>query len=320
MRASTPAPEAQAVLTEIDDAGILPLRQHGPEGARELLRSRRGPITGPPVGSIETRSIPGYESRLGDTSPDVPVRIYRPSGAGPFPVVVQLHGGGFVLGDLDGAEPFCRHLVAASDCVVVSVDYRLAPEHPFPAALENAIAATAWAASQPEVLDGDGQLAVLGDSAGGSLAAAVCLAARDRAGPTIDHQVLIYPAVEPDSSRESMQELQDGYYLEAADMAWYAACYFGSDLHDSSQYAFPLTARSHADLPAATVLTAGFDPLRDEGVAYIERLRAGAVSVTHEHYPAMIHGFATMLSPPAALERAQAALGTIGEQLREAFD
>jgi len=317
MRADEPHPEARQLLQQIESLGVLPLSQHGPQAARDLMKNFAMRAEEPAVGDVTDRAVPGYEARVGDERDEVPVRVYTPDGEGPFPVVTFFHGGGFVIMDLESHDAFCRHLVNESGCVVVSVDYRLAPEHPFPAAVEDAYAATEWVAENPAEVDGNGRLAVMGDSAGGNLAAAVTLLSRARDGPDVDHQVLIYPVVDSREDRPSWEENSEGYFLVVEDMKWFAGCYFGSDIHEPNPYAFPLVADSHADLPPATVVTAGFDPLRDEGIAYVEALEADGVPVTHHHYDDMIHGFITMLEPPADLSVAHRVVETLGADLRE---
>jgi len=314
MQADEPHPQVQSVLETVEEADVLPLNQYGPEGAREVSRQMRPDVDGPEVGDVTDRTVPGPEG--GEA---VPVRTYRPEGEGPFPTVVFFHGGGYVIGDLDSHDVPCRHLVAESGCGVVAVDYRLAPEHPFPAAVEDAYAALEWVAANPGTVDGDGRLAVMGDSAGGNLAAVVSLMARDREGPDIDRQVLVYPAVSPREDWSSRVENAEGYYLEEPDMEWFGDCYYGSDVHEANPYAFPLVACSHADLPPATVLTAGFDPLRDEGVAYAEALEDAGVPVEHRNYEDAIHGFFTMLAPPADLDRAHEAVADVAADLRATF-
>ncbi|MFB6267780.1 MAG: alpha/beta hydrolase [Halodesulfurarchaeum sp.] len=310
MRAPEPHPTAQELLEQIEALDILPLRQYGAEGAREVSRQLRPDVEGPAVGDVTDREVPGF-----DDGPAVPVRIYEPDTEGPAPTVVFFHGGGFVIGDLESHDVLCRHLVRESDAIVVSVDYRRAPEHPFPAALEDAYAAAEWVADDPDALHSDGHLAVMGDSAGATLAAGVSRMARDWGGPAIDRQVLVYPSVSPAEDWDSRQENAEGYYLEEGDIEWFFECYYGSRVHTANPYGFPLVADEHAGLPETTVVTAGFDPLRDEGIAYVEALREDGVDVTHHHYEDMIHGFVTMLAEPAEIETAHEAVATIGEEL-----
>jgi acetyl esterase len=264
----------------------------------------------PPVGATYDRSIPGPESEL-------PVRIYRPTGEGPFSTVVFFHGGAYIMGGLDSHDLLCRHLTRESGCVVVAVDYRLAPEHQFPAAVEDAYAAVEWAARHADALANDGQLAVAGDSAGGTLAAITTLLARDRDGPEIDYQALAYPSIGVDESQQSVQD-HAGAVLDEDDLRWIQQQYFGSEIHLANPYADPANACDLSGLPPATIVTAGFDPLRDGAVEYADRLEADRVPVCHRNYDDMIHGFLTMLSASEDVERAHEAVAAIGTDLTQA--
>ncbi|GAA0472842.1 alpha/beta hydrolase [Halococcus dombrowskii] len=240
------------------------------------------------VGRVSDVTIPADGREL-------PARAYVPAGEGPFPTVAFFHGGGFVLGSLDGYDNLCRLLAKRSDCLVVSVDYRLAPEHPWPAALEDAYAATNWLASNAERFSGDSdRLAVAGDSAGGNLAATVSLLARERGMPAIDGQILLYPATAYLEPMDSRAENASGYFLTAEDLLWFLDQYIENELDAHNPLAFPLAARDLTDLPPAFVMTNGFDPLRDEGIAYADRLREAGVAVEHTNYESMIHGFLNM--------------------------
>jgi acetyl esterase len=312
--ADEPHPDVQDVLAEIEEFDVLPLNQYGAEGAREVYSELQPDVDGPEVGSIEDRTVPGY-----DGGPEVPVRIYRPKGEGPFPTVVFYHGGGFVIGDLESHDITCRYLANETDSVVVAVDYRLAPEHPFPAAVEDCYAATTWAASAEE-LDGDGNLAVMGDSAGGNLAAAVSLMARDLDGPDIDRQVLVYPATSRSDDWPSMTQFGEGYFLQAEDMDWFHDSYVPNEVHEANPYANPLEAADLSGLPPATVITAGFDPLRDQGAAYAEALAEAGIDVEYRNYEEMIHGFFTMLEGMAELDDAHEALVGVAEDLDDSFE
>ena len=252
---------------------------------------------------------------------------------GPLPTLVYFHGGGWVLGTLETHDATCRALANDGGCVVVSVDYRLAPEHPFPAAVEDARAATEWVADNPEAVGGDGRVAVGGDSAGGTLAAVVSLLARDFGGsgerseteagrdrdPELDYQLLIYPATSAAGDWDSYAENGEGYYLERADMEYFFDHYFRSQLESYNRYAFPMEAKSFEALPPATVLTCGFDPLRDEGRAYADRLGEAGVPVERRHYEGLIHGTASMLGDPG-VSAAREMLADLGDDLRSAFD
>jgi acetyl esterase len=225
---------------------------------------------------------------------DIPVRVYRPTGEGPFPVLVFYHGGGFVLCDLDSHDEVCRQLCAGANVLVVSVAYRLAPEAPFPAPLEDCYAATCWAAENAATYQGQAsQLLVAGDSAGGNLAAAVALMARDRGTPTITRQLLIYPVTDCNFETDSYRDNGEGYYLTRAMMQWFWGHYLAHPDQASDPLASPLRAEL-GGLPPAVVITAGYDPLRDEGMAYARALEAAGVDVQLRSFPGMIHGFVTM--------------------------
>lgn len=227
---------------------------------------------------------------------EIPVRVYRPAGDGPFPAVVYFHGGGWVIGSIDVADAPCRSLANAAGAVVVSVGYRKAPEHVFPAAPEDCYAATAWVVEHAAELGVDpAAVAVAGDSAGGNLAAAVTLMARDRGGPTLAYQLLIYPAVDAGGEYASRVENGEGYLLTKNAMDWFYGHYLASPDQIEEPYASPIRAADHTGLPPAIVITAGYDPLCDEGNAYAETLRAAGVPVRHLTNPSMIHGFWWML-------------------------
>ncbi|MUV86232.1 alpha/beta hydrolase fold domain-containing protein [Natronomonas sp. CBA1123] len=252
----------------------------------------------------------------------VPVRIYEPKTdtSGARPVLVFFHGGGWSRGSLDAYDGLCRLFANDADCIVVSVDYRRAPEHPFPAGFEDCYAATEWAAEHAESLGGDpDRVAVGGDSAGGNLTAAVTLAARDRDGPDLTHQLLVYPAVNPPSVRwfDSYDENASGYFLEMSGVEAYLEQYLTREADVGNDYAFPLRARDLSGLPPATVVTAGFDVLRDEGTAYATRLETADVPVEHHHYPAQIHGF---LSLYEHIDEGRQAIDDVTAALETAFE
>ena len=249
----------------------------------------------------------------------VPVRIYRPEVDGPLPVLVWAHGGGFVIGDVDTDDPTGRALANASGCAVVSVDYRLAPEHPFPAALRDVYAVAAWASESADRFGGDpDRLAVGGASAGGNLATGACRLARDRDGPVVDYQVLVYPVTSYGGSFPS-REAFDGYFLTLDAIEWFDEQYLADPLHGHNPYAYPLEASDHSGLPPATVITAGFDPLWDEGEAYAEAMEGAGVSVVHRHYDDVIHAFFGRLQEPN-WERAREAVADVGSDLKGHFE
>ena len=281
-------PQAQAVINAVNDLGLPAVWEVTPEQARINAAARPRPV-GPEVSAVENRSIPAPDG-------DVPVRIYTPEGDGPFPILVWYHGGGWVIGDLDSADPTARHLCKGAGCVVVSVDYRLSPETRFPGAAEDCYAATVWAADNAASLGADAsRLTVGGDSAGGNLAAAISLMAADRNGPAIVHQLLVYPVTERNYQTASYQDNAEGFLLARSAMQFYWDAYLSSDADASNPYAAPMQAGSLAGQPSALVITAEFDPLRDEGEAYGRRLQEAGVETTITRYDGMIHGFFGMV-------------------------
>lgn len=273
-----------------------------PDAMRALMSMLSAPAADPePVGSVEDCTVPGPAGAL-------PVRIYRPLEApGPAPILVWYHGGGWVIGDLDTTDATARTFCAQGGAVVVSVDYRLAPEHPFPAGPQDAWAALTWVAGHADEVGGDvARLAVGGDSAGGNLAALVALRARDEGGPTLCHQLLAYPATDLTMGHPSIEENAEGYFLSKASMQWFAGHYLGPH-HEhgdpASGEVSPLCAPDVSGVAPAQILTAEFDPLRDEGHAYAARLADAGVDVELVAHPGLVHGFLsfTELSPDARI-------------------
>lgn len=308
--ADEPDPEIRALLDGMDEQGVFSFHALSVNGARqyleELFTSDADPTE---VGRVRDLLADGPAG-------DLPVRVYEPDeGEGPYPGLVWFHGGGFVLGNLDSVDPSCRALCNATGRVVVSVNYRHAPEHPFPAAPEDCYAATEWAIEHADSLGIDpDSVAVGGPSAGGALAAVVPLMARDRGGPIIERQVLVYPVTNCAEHFESYETNGEGYFLTAADMEWFHDHYLDRDIDAYHPYAYPLEARDLSGLPPATVITAGFDPLRDEGIAYADRLEDAGVPTDHHHYEGMIHGFFSMLADPE-IERAWEAVEQVAADL-----
>ena len=311
MRAQELHPELQAFIEESADAP--PFHQLSIEEVRATT-SEVFSVENPfPVGEVTDRTVPGPEH-------EIPVRISRPEGEGPFPVTMFFHGGGFVSGGLDSHDQLCRELTNAAETAVVAVDYRLAPEHPFPAAVEDAYAATEWAAENATEFGGDAnRLAVAGDSSGGNLAAAVAHMARDRGGPDLAYQLLLYPTVSPDTDWDSVEENGEGYFITAEDLEWFDDQYFEDDSDRRHAYGSPLVADDFEGLPPATIVTGGFDPLRDEGVAYAKQLEEAGVDVTHRHYNDAIHAFVQMATDPFGFERSREAFEDVCDDLREAL-
>jgi acetyl esterase len=250
---------------------------------------------------VEERRIPGPLD-----GPEVPVRIYRPRGAAPpLPVLVYFHGGGFTMGDLDMADRSCEVISAEGHCLVVSVDYRLAPEHPFPAGVEDCYAAVVWTAAHADGLDIDpARVAVGGGSAGGALAAAVALMARDRHGPALCYQLLVYPVIDDRLTTPSSGFADTPVFTRSAAESMWRAYLGGEGGAGVSPYAAPGRATSLAGLPPAYVLTAELDPLRDEGIDYALRLLHAGVSVELHQYAGAFHGFLSYAADTAVARRA----------------
>ena len=278
-------PQARQLLDLFAAAGAPPVHEQTPTEARAGF-ALLAEVAGPPEVAVPTedRTVRGPGG-------GIPVRVYRPAADGALPVVVYFHGGGWVIGDIASHDTVCHRLAAGVPAVVVSVDYRLAPEHRYPAAVEDCEAVTGWVALHAPELGGDpARLAVAGDSAGGNLATVVARRARDAGGPAIAFQLLIYPATDATRSLPSHVENGRGYLLEADTMAWFCDHYLGGGDPRPPDVS-PLFAPDLAGLPPALVVTAEFDPLRDEGEAYAERLRQSGVAVTTSRYDGLFHGF-----------------------------
>jgi acetyl esterase len=300
-------PEIQAQLDQMAASGRPPLQQRSVAQARAFHVQDAPALNGPaaPVASVQDRMVPGPAGEL-------PVRIYAPDGEPPFPIVVWFHGGGWVVGTLDSYDPLCRALAAAVPAVVVSVDYRLAPEHHWPAAVEDAYAATVWASRNAAELGGaQHRLAVAGDSAGGNLAAVVALGARDRGGPAIGFQLLVCPALAVAGDTGSWREFAEGLDLTAAGMRWYWDHYLG-EADGTAPDASPARAAFLGGLPPALVIVASHDILRDEGEAYAARLADAGVAATATRIPGVVHGFFRWRAvTPAADQALQQAAGAL---------
>ncbi|NKC11137.1 MAG: alpha/beta hydrolase fold domain-containing protein [Gammaproteobacteria bacterium] len=275
------------------ELGIVPVQSLSAEAARQqyIAMVNARPSEPAEVGSFEKRMLPGADG-------DVRTNIYKPAGHGEtgLPLLVYFHGGGHVIGNPDTHDAVGRNLCAGAQCVVVSVDYRKGPEHKFPAAVQDAYAVTRWCAENAEKLAIDpAKIAVAGDSAGGNLAAVVSLMARDQGGPKLVLQVLVYPVADYNCSSPSYARYATGYgVLEAQTMLWFQRHYLNNPEEADHWMASPLKAASHANLPPALVMTAQYDVLHDEGVAYAEALKAAGNAVEHQEYAGMIHGFFTM--------------------------
>ncbi|WP_201289259.1 alpha/beta hydrolase [Halovenus carboxidivorans] len=311
--AEEPHPEIAGLLEQMGAEPMPAFSSLSPNGARAFAREMfPDPEEPTQVGDI-------MELRITDN--DIPIRVYIPEGQGPYPTLVYFHGGGWVIGDLDTHDETCRVLSSEADCMVVSVDYRLAPEHKFPTPLEDCYAAFEWVSENAETMQVDTEnLFVGGDSAGGNLAAAVALRARDTGGPSIARQVLIYPVTDHSYDTPSYDENGEGGMISEDDMRWFWNHYLRDEIDGKHPYASPLQAQSLDDLPPATVATCGLDPLRDEGAAYAERLRDAGVSVEHHNYEDCIHGIAQMVVEPMDLTRARELLDDTVTDLRRTIE
>jgi acetyl esterase len=283
-----------------------------PQEARRLAAARPQAGESEPVAKVEDRMIPSAGG-------EIPMRIYTPAGMPPFGALVYFHGGGWVLGNIAMTDQPCRLLANASGCKVVSVEYHLAPEHKFPAGPDDCYAATKWVSDNAAALNIDPKrIAVGGTSAGATLAAAVTLMAQDRRGPHIAYQLLVYPATTTELTTVSHSEFaKDSYYiLSRADMEWFWGHYLSGDKDRTNPYACPAYAKGLSGLPPAFVITAEYDPLRDEGEAYAMRLSDEGVSTFLKRYEGVTHGFFGM---PGLLEKAKVAIGDAADALRSAI-
>jgi acetyl esterase len=302
-------PQAQAMADLLGpglDLAKLDLAQ-----ARRALDegARLGPR--PEVAKVEDLEVPGPSGRI-------PVRVYRPSERPGLPTLVYFHGGGWAICSLETHDPTCRQLANAAECVVVSVEYRLAPEHPFPAAPEDCYAALGWVAQHAGSFGADARrLAVAGDSAGGNLAAVVALLARDRRGPALCHQLLVYPVTDHSFDTPSYRDNAEAPILTRDSMRFFWEQYLARAEDGANPYASPLRAKDLSGLPPAHVITAEYDPLRDEGEAYAARLSEAGVPVRCDRYDGMVHGFFGFTE---GIDRAREAVAEAASGLRAGFE
>jgi acetyl esterase len=299
-------PQAQALIASV--AGGKPVEEMTVAEGRAALEERMRLTGGHPEPVASVRDA---------LAEFVPVRIYMPEGSGPLPGLVYFHGGGWVRGSLQSHDTLCRALANGAGCVVVSVDYRMAPEHKFPAAIDDAFAATRWVSAHASELGIDPErLAVAGDSAGGNLTAAVTLLARDQGGPKLVHQTLLYPVTDYNLDTPSYLANASGYMLTREAMRFYWRHYLRSDADADDPRASPLRAARFDGLPPALVITAEFDPLLDEGREYAARLSSAGVPTTYSEYLGMVHGFVTSAG---VLDQGKGAIAEACSALRAAF-
>jgi acetyl esterase len=304
-------PQLQAMRDQRERDNVPPLYEMSLADARaaDLASVQQGGGAAGPVFGVDELTIPGPGG-------DLPLRVYRPSGATPLPVLLYFFGGGWVLGTIDTADGVSRLLAKSSGALVAVVGYRLAPEQPFPCAVEDCYAALRWVAGHAAEIGADpARLAVGGDSAGGNLAAVVALLAR-KGGPGLAGQILIYPNTDQLADDESLRTADDRYLFNRHSVAWYRRHYLASPRDAASPLASPLLADSLAGLPPALVVTAEYDPLRDQGEAYARRLASEGVDVELTRYPGMVHGFFTM---SGTVDASRAAIAQAAAQLRAWF-
>ena len=308
-------PQVAALLERAAKSPLPAYYDVPPAVARRLYRDTRGALTPDPpaVESVQLLLVPGPGG-------PVPVRAYRPKGVGKdevLPALVYFHGGGWVIGDLDTHDVVCRTLANGARCAVFSVEYRKAPEAPFPAAVEDCFAVSKYVFENGKALKiNANQIAVGGDSAGGNLAAVIALMARDAGGPALSFQLLIYPGTDQQMGHPSIDINGDGYLLTKKSMIYFRGHYLPRQADWLDWRASPLLAKSLAKLPPAFLMTAGFDPLRDEGKAYADRLAKEGVKTEYKNHADMVHGFVTM---GRVLDTANTALADCARALRGAW-
>ena len=302
-------PQARALIDLMVQRQVPPMHTLTPTDARHLYRDRRAYTQPEPPPVAEVLNL--------RTDSGVALRLYRPLGGGIQPVLVYFHGGGWTIGDLDTHDVLCRQLCAAAGVVVVAVDYRMGPEHRFPAAVDDCVAATRWVRREAAALGIDGtRVAVGGDSAGGNLAAVVALSLRDAGDESLALQLLIYPATDQRALAPSHTRNGQGYLLTRDSIDYYRAHYIADPAQWTDWRASPLLAADHTRLPPALVLTAGYDPLRDEGLQYADALSAAGGRVQYLCFERQVHGFITM---GRVLDEANTAVALCASVLKQAL-
>ncbi len=305
-------PQLQVLLNQLANPSAPPISSLTVEEMRQN-RDQMSIVNPnpPPLHSIVDHTLPGP---LGE----IPVRIYTPTGEGPFPVLLFFHGGGFVVGSIEASDSICRMITSATPCITVSVGYHLAPEYPYPAGPEDCYAATKWVAEHATEFHGDpARIAVGGDSAGGNLATVVALISKERGGPKLLFQLLIYPTTDNHQpGTASLQENAHGYLLTREAVEWFDRHYQPPNLDQKDPHAFPLYARDLRNMPPALIITAEYDPLRDEGEMYAQRLQEAGVPVTLTRYDGMVHGFFGMTG---VVDQSKIAILESVSALRKAF-
>lgn len=303
-------PTLKEIISVTKEANNLPLSR------LSLSEVRKGPIKLKPL-SGEPKAMAKVMNHIIHTEEgNLLMRLYYPKDNKALPVVLYFHPGGFVKGDIDSHDPVCRSIAAASGCMIASINYPLAPENPFPNAVKAAKEALYWIATHPKELNTDGRIAVAGENAGGNLAAVLTQEVREAIHPSLSFQVLIYPQTDFTFSSLSHQEYSTGYLLEKDSIEWYKKQYIPKDYDLMDPRLSPLFANDFSSLPPALIITAEYDPMRDEGETYAQKLKSAGVPTTLKRYQGMVHGFFQM---EGLLDDARLAINTVGETLKTHF-
>jgi len=304
-------PQVQIILQQETERGLPPYNELSPLEARQQMLSLSPPVDP----ELSVRKVD--DLRISGPLNEIPIRLYYPEGTSPYPVIVYFHGGGWVIGNLETHNAICHALAKTSGCLVAAVDYRLAPEHRYPAAIEDAYAATSWICKNADRIQADPlRMAVMGESAGGALATVVSMMARDQDDRRIALQVLVYPVTDNNFNTSSYLNYGEGYSLTRDLMIWFWNHYLGNKENAGQPYASPLRAENLSNLPDALILTAEYDPLCDEGESYAKKLQESGVNVTLTRYDGMIHGFFRMTSK---LDKAKGALTQVTDEIKRIF-
>jgi acetyl esterase len=303
-------PTLKEIITVTKEAKNLPLSRIS------LAEVRRGPMKIRPLAGEPKPMAKVMNHIIHTDEGNLLMRLYYPKDNKPLPIVLYFHPGGFVKGDIDSHDPVCRNLAEASRCLIASINYPLAPENPFPKAVIAAKEALHWIYSHPSELNADGRIAIAGENAGGNLAAVLTQEVREQIHPKISFQVLVYPQTDFTFSSLSHQEYSTGYLLEKDSIEWYKKQYVPKNHDPMDPRISPLFAHDFSSLPPALIITAEYDPMRDEGEIYAQKLKSAGVPTTLKRYKGMVHGFFQM---GGLLDEARLAINEVGETLKTHF-
>lgn len=303
-------PTLKEILSVTKEANNLPMSR------MSLAEIRNGPIKMKPLAGEPKAMAKVMNHIIRTNEGDLLMRLYYPKDNKPLPVLLYFHPGGFVKGDIDSHDPVCRSIAEASGCLVASINYPLAPENPFPRAINAAKEALQWIATHPTELNSDGRIAIAGENAGGNLAAVLTQEVRENIHPKISFQVLIYPQTDFTFSSLSQQEYSSGYLLERDSIEWYKKQYISKNQDPMDPRISPLYAHDFSSLPPALIITAEYDPMRDEGETYAQKLKSAGVPTELKRYKGMVHGFFQM---EGILDETRLAINHVGETLKTHF-